>query len=435
MNIWLGWQLCWSCVLAGLLATPVLSSLLGPPRDNRIHHVIRGLVAHLDRCDGQFLCERMGVGRNRKGLARCVPLDKVRDGHCDCPTCCDEVFNTPGKLCKQSEFRCADGSCVPLNRMCDGVHDCPGYDELKCGGVKECPRKGFRCVSSHQCVPASRVCDGNQDCTCGEDEHSCGCGHMGKSFLIAFTRCPCPEAIPVLYITAAQTTTVTITSARFTPITLGVSRSTRVNLLQNVFPIAPVIDVVSDSTVRITADEPISVVAVVTCEDTSTLMLQEVEGTLIVPEDCASTKYLVEAVSSKSSTNSDTEGQVVIAAYEDNTLVEVTQPNGNKTSTTLQKFQMFYVEGSNLSGSIIKGNKKIAVYSGSQVVRIPLDTSQVSKGVIFEALPFSWTGVCDRGLAPAASAVLPHPCRHQRNSGFSLGPRRERDREIYNGNE
>ncbi|XP_049338853.1 MAM and LDL-receptor class A domain-containing protein 1 [Astyanax mexicanus] len=115
-------------------------------------------------------------------LLECVPLSWRCDGEADCVDRSDEEgceSVTPGTVppqtvCKDTQFRCSNGTCVPALLRCDSVPDCPDEeDEYGCPSI-QCDNGELVCESTGGCVPCSRRCDHTSDCPpFNPDESSC----------------------------------------------------------------------------------------------------------------------------------------------------------------------------------------------------------------------------------------------------------------------
>ena len=82
---------------------------------------------------------------------------------------------TPGALCPESHFRCAEkeGNCLPVYLRCNGVNDCPdredetGCEEYTCTGWYRC--RGSLTV----CLHPDHLCDSVYQCPLRDDELNC----------------------------------------------------------------------------------------------------------------------------------------------------------------------------------------------------------------------------------------------------------------------
>ncbi|XP_044280965.1 MAM and LDL-receptor class A domain-containing protein 1 [Varanus komodoensis] len=113
-------------------------------------------------------------------VKQCVPLSAQCDGVEDCADGTDEKAcptvtpaTAPSRLCKETEFPCAQ-LCIPALLRCDGVTDCQfSEDEANCS-TKDCFDGSLFCPSTNSCIPVSRRCDGITDCIdFAPDESSC----------------------------------------------------------------------------------------------------------------------------------------------------------------------------------------------------------------------------------------------------------------------
>ncbi|XP_036410900.1 SCO-spondin [Megalops cyprinoides] len=92
---------------------------------------------------------------------------------------------TPGRSCREWEFRCGNGHCVPAGPqgvLCNGVNDCgDASDELHCGSQPPptsrsphgCLKGQFFCPPPGGCIEAALRCDGVAHCPDGSDERGC----------------------------------------------------------------------------------------------------------------------------------------------------------------------------------------------------------------------------------------------------------------------
>ncbi|KAH6922711.1 hypothetical protein HPB50_018327 [Hyalomma asiaticum] len=127
-----------------------------------------------NRClENQFLCNLI-----RSGVT-CVPKHWRCDGEYDCKDGADEKLCSKSESCKETHFRCSDGSCIPKLWKCDGHGDCPGGSDEGlsiCKDSKTCPDSMFLCSVVDYggvCVPVTWRCDGHLDCENGHDEANC----------------------------------------------------------------------------------------------------------------------------------------------------------------------------------------------------------------------------------------------------------------------
>ncbi|KAF7245860.1 MAM and LDL-receptor class A domain-containing protein 1 [Varanus komodoensis] len=100
--------------------------------------------------------------------------------------------------CGSDRFTCVYvKQCVPLSAQCDGVEDCAdGTDEKACPTVtpatapsRLCKETEFPCAQL--CIPALLRCDGVTDCQFSEDEANCCKSHvLGQLHLRLFPSAP-----------------------------------------------------------------------------------------------------------------------------------------------------------------------------------------------------------------------------------------------------
>uniref|UniRef100_A0A8C6S747 Low density lipoprotein receptor b n=1 Tax=Neogobius melanostomus TaxID=47308 RepID=A0A8C6S747_9GOBI len=101
-------------------------------------------------------------------MNQCIPGGWHCDGKADCKNGADEA-NCTAKICKNTEFQCANGQCISKSFVCDHDRDCSdGSDELSCPKPR-CNTRSFQCNNT-VCVPLLWRCDGDVDCADGSDE-------------------------------------------------------------------------------------------------------------------------------------------------------------------------------------------------------------------------------------------------------------------------
>ncbi|XP_078234386.1 MAM and LDL-receptor class A domain-containing protein 1 [Pogona vitticeps] len=114
-------------------------------------------------------------------VKQCVPLSAKCNRVEDCADGSDEIacpIEKPTaaspRLCKDTEFQCANQLCIPSLLRCDGVPDCMfNEDEANCP-IKDCFDGFVLCPSTNSCIPVSQRCDGIADCIdFVPDESSC----------------------------------------------------------------------------------------------------------------------------------------------------------------------------------------------------------------------------------------------------------------------
>uniref|UniRef100_A0A667YJF4 SCO-spondin n=1 Tax=Myripristis murdjan TaxID=586833 RepID=A0A667YJF4_9TELE len=129
---------------------------------------------------------------------KCVPADRVCDGHRDCPSGTDEAVCPSKVTCAPGQFACTDGTCVTMTKLCDGATDCPGGEDenrticltnvtvttsptpqTPTVPISACRPYEFGCASGGQCVPQAWRCDGETDCMDGSDEQQCPAAPCG----------------------------------------------------------------------------------------------------------------------------------------------------------------------------------------------------------------------------------------------------------------
>ncbi|XP_052783374.1 very low-density lipoprotein receptor-like [Mya arenaria] len=96
---------------------------------------------------------------------------KPCDGNTQCQGLEDEIMCP--KICPKRSLLCGDGkTCVDLDRMCDGHDDCPSGDDenkkicVKTSGLMD---GQIRCSNGN----VANVCDGDRQCPGGADEQNC----------------------------------------------------------------------------------------------------------------------------------------------------------------------------------------------------------------------------------------------------------------------
>ncbi|XP_026091548.1 low-density lipoprotein receptor-related protein 1B [Carassius auratus] len=145
-------------------------------------------------CDGERDCPN---GSDELAVAGCAPNNTCTEGtfqcrnqNCilrrfvcdhddDCGDGSDESLECEYRLCKEEEFRCADGRCLLRAQWeCDGFPDCLDQsDELplnpKCSAAESlCNGSVFMCANG-RCVPLGSVCNQRDDCGDRSDERNC----------------------------------------------------------------------------------------------------------------------------------------------------------------------------------------------------------------------------------------------------------------------
>ncbi|KAJ7322263.1 hypothetical protein JRQ81_018550, partial [Phrynocephalus forsythii] len=134
---------------------------------------------------GQFTC--VYVKQCVALTAKCNRMEDCADGSDEmaCPT--ENPTAASPRLCKDTEFQCANQLCIPSLLRCDGVPDCMlNEDEANCS-IKDCSDGSLLCPSTNSCIPVSQLCDGIADCIdFAPDESSCSDTWTGLGIGLAF---------------------------------------------------------------------------------------------------------------------------------------------------------------------------------------------------------------------------------------------------------
>ncbi|KAE9418269.1 hypothetical protein Angca_005905, partial [Angiostrongylus cantonensis] len=121
---------------------------------------------------GQCMADERACANNE-----CVKADYICDGEPDCRDRSDELNCPTMRQCEPNEFKCQNQRCVQKMWLCDGDDDCgDNSDERDCGVQSPgemCKKTEFQCHDQRQCVPSSFHCDGTNDCRDGSDEVGC----------------------------------------------------------------------------------------------------------------------------------------------------------------------------------------------------------------------------------------------------------------------
>ncbi|XP_052783181.1 uncharacterized protein LOC128219411 [Mya arenaria] len=109
---------------------------------------------------------------------------KPCDGFTQCQGLEDEMMCP--KICPKRSLLCGDGkTCVDLDRMCDGHDDCPNGDDEEKDICVRLMDGQVRCSNGN----VANVCDGQQQCPDGADEQNCSptiSEELGQCLCVAF---------------------------------------------------------------------------------------------------------------------------------------------------------------------------------------------------------------------------------------------------------
>lgn len=219
-----------------------------------------------------------------------------------------------------------------------------------------------------------------------------GCSPKGTSFVIGYINTnvvgnSCDNPRPGVYLTSTEPTDVLLEGRNSFSIPVSVDGSLRVDLLpENIIPPIASNKSVSDYGVSVTSSSPITVIAVITCEEDTSIDIdiEEVDGTLVYPEMCMSNEYIVNSYRQYPTASPTNRNELVVVALSDYTQVTVVTPSGITLIHTLNRLDtVLYNNYELLAGSVITGNVSIAVFAGYDNVYIPSNDG----GVVYEMMP------------------------------------------------